>query len=231
MSTLKEKIRSIIGADKMAELKQMFTTEKVFKDVKLADGSILRYEGDMPVEGLAVSMVTEAGEVPVPDGDYQLEDGSVISVAESKIKAVMPKAEEQPAEEPMKEEVMADYPWEQCISDMEAKYDSATAEKICGAIKAGTVGMRAHVEMAAKLVDLEKAIEVSKAEGISLHEAVNAVKAEMAKQHEVSKAMFGIVEALYAEPTEEPTEPKKDAFKKADRNARIARLAEAINNK
>jgi len=31
---------------------------------------------------------------------------------------------------------LADYPWEECVADMTAKYDAETAPKICGAIKA-----------------------------------------------------------------------------------------------
>ena len=38
----------------------------------------------------------------------------------------------------IKEEIMKDYPWEQCIADQIERYgDEETAKKVCGAIKAG----------------------------------------------------------------------------------------------
>jgi hypothetical protein len=60
------------------------TTEApaAFADVTLADGTIISYEGDMPVVGASVMFTDMAGVQGVaPDGEYQLPDGTLITVA------------------------------------------------------------------------------------------------------------------------------------------------------
>lgn len=53
----------------------------VLKDAKTSDGKVLSYNGDTPQAGQDVMLDGQ----PAPDGDYQLEDGSVVSVKGSKI--------------------------------------------------------------------------------------------------------------------------------------------------
>ena len=53
-----------------------------FADVTLADGTIISFEGDMPMVGASVMFTDMAGVQGVaPDGEYQLPDGTVITVA------------------------------------------------------------------------------------------------------------------------------------------------------
>lgn len=77
--------------------------------IKAADGSLaFEYEGETPMAGSAIWVVAEDGtKVPVPAGEYPLEDGSVLTITnEGVIESVgMP---EMPAEEtPMAEEPSA----------------------------------------------------------------------------------------------------------------------------
>ena len=65
--------------------------------VKLVDGTEVKVEGDELVEGAAVMVVTEEGDVPAPDGVHELEDGTKIETAEGLIKSIEIKSEE-PAE-------------------------------------------------------------------------------------------------------------------------------------
>lgn len=75
------------------------------------DKGILSYDAEELEVGVAVSLVTEEGEeVAVEDGDYKLEDGRILRVAEGKIAEIVepePEAEEPAAEEGV-EEVVAE---------------------------------------------------------------------------------------------------------------------------
>jgi len=60
------------------------TTEApaAFADVTLSDGTVLSYEGDMPVVGAKVMHTDTAGVQGVAaDGEYQLPDGTMLTVA------------------------------------------------------------------------------------------------------------------------------------------------------
>lgn len=108
------KLKAVLGDDLFNKLKKSFdeetpektetaaATESVF--VALADGSG-KITGTI-AEGETVQFAPNEGEpTPVPDGDYTLEDGTVISCSNSQITKVTAAA---PAETPMTEnEVLA----------------------------------------------------------------------------------------------------------------------------
>lgn len=83
----------------IAILKNLFSkvTEK-FADVKLKDGSVIVVEGDAPAVGAAVQVVSDGGNIPAPDGEYELEDGVILVIASGKITEIKPI---EPKEEPM----------------------------------------------------------------------------------------------------------------------------------
>jgi hypothetical protein len=56
-------------------------------EVKTKDGKALSYEGDT-LEGAMISEVTEGGLVPLVTGDYELEDGTLVSVLDGKVTSV-----------------------------------------------------------------------------------------------------------------------------------------------
>jgi hypothetical protein len=66
-----EKIKAVLG----------FESQKAtFKNAKLSDGNIISYEGDLAV-GTIVMLVDDSGSMlPLPIGDYVLEDGTTFSV-------------------------------------------------------------------------------------------------------------------------------------------------------
>jgi hypothetical protein len=53
---------------------------KQFGTAKTTDGKELKWEGEMG-EGVAVMVVTADGEIPAPDGEHTLEDGTVLMVS------------------------------------------------------------------------------------------------------------------------------------------------------
>ena len=73
-----------------------------FASAKLADGTAINIQGDSLAVGVMVSVMTEAGEAPLPDGEYTLEDGTVFYVSGgsvSEVKAPAATAEEGMAQE------------------------------------------------------------------------------------------------------------------------------------
>jgi hypothetical protein len=82
------------------------TTEQTFIDAKLVDGTIIRYKS-LEV-GLPLMVIDEAGnELPAPDGEHELEDGTMITVESGIITEVATKSEEAPEEEMPIEQPMA----------------------------------------------------------------------------------------------------------------------------
>ena len=74
------------------------TTEQTFIDAKLMDGTIIRYES-LEV-GMPLMVIDEAGnELPAPDGEHELEDGTKVTVEAGIITEVASKEEEAPEEE------------------------------------------------------------------------------------------------------------------------------------
>lgn len=65
---------------------------------KLLDGTEVRVEGDELIEGAAVYVVTEEGDIPAPDGSHELEDGTKIETVEGLITKVEVVSEDAPAE-------------------------------------------------------------------------------------------------------------------------------------
>ena len=95
--------------EKVKEFIVKLTSQPVAEPVKLgeamtSDGKKIMFEGDVVSEGANLLMVDEAGnQVPVPNGDYTMEDGTVLSVVDSKVSKITVKEEEIPSEEPAQE--------------------------------------------------------------------------------------------------------------------------------
>jgi hypothetical protein len=75
------------------------SVKEIFVDAKLVDGTVVKVEGDSVVEGAAVKVVTEQGELPAPDGVHELEDGSKIETKDGLIVMVKAAEEEKPLED------------------------------------------------------------------------------------------------------------------------------------
>lgn len=68
--------------------------KEIFLEAKLVDGTVVKVEGEELVEGAAVKVVTEQGEVPAPDGVHELESGvKVQTVGGVVVKVEEPKLE------------------------------------------------------------------------------------------------------------------------------------------
>ena len=109
---LKERIREMFFGSEATEEVVVEKTEEAtieeveakFVDVKLDNGDVIRVEPNVE-EGATVTAISEEGAVQVEDGDYKLEDGTVISVASGVITAISA-MEEEAAEEAEVEEAV-----------------------------------------------------------------------------------------------------------------------------
>lgn len=84
-------------------LQNEIPAEVQMTDVKTKDGIILSFEGEL-VSGIEIFQVDENGKTPAITGEYILEDGQTIIVAEGKVTEV--KMPEDPIETPETEDVL-----------------------------------------------------------------------------------------------------------------------------
>ena len=88
---------------------------------KLSDGTEIKYPGELAV-GTSVIVVTPEGELPAPDGEHTLEDGTIIKTEGgniTEIMAVQTKPEDMPKEEVKQAEVA-----DEKIMALESKIDA-----------------------------------------------------------------------------------------------------------
>ena len=70
------------------ELRKFSTQKQSFADYKLADGTVVRVDGDL-VAGTAVYVVAEEGTLPAPDGEHVVEGVGTIKTEGGKIVEVI----------------------------------------------------------------------------------------------------------------------------------------------
>jgi len=99
-----EQIKSLLFSDEVVSTPEEVVTE--FAEGVLADGTIVKFD-KLEVGGL-ISVVTEEGEIPAPVGEHELEDGTIVIVAEPGVIAEVKMVEEEVAEVEVVEELSAD---------------------------------------------------------------------------------------------------------------------------
>lgn len=88
------------------EIKMRFSSEPAkFGELTLVDGTVIKYEGDAPMEGAPLIVVTPEGEVPAPDGVHETDSGLLISTQDGVIVSI----EEKEMEAPIEEEAAAEF--------------------------------------------------------------------------------------------------------------------------
>lgn len=188
-----------------AKIKELLFGEQQFEQAKLADGTVVVWEGELGT-GTALFVIDEAGtQQAAPDGEHTLEDGTIVTTAGGLVVTVTPKEQEE-------EEV-----------EIEAAKEEKKDEM------AGEMEMMLE-KLAEKVAALETKIEeMGKKEAMSSEEVdakVSEVKNELENKFAAIKET---VEAIAAEPAAEEVQPVKGAFKKAPKN-KIEELAKTIQN-
>jgi hypothetical protein len=70
------------------ELRKFTTQKQAFADYKLADGTVIRVDGDL-VAGAPVYVLTEDETLPAPDGEHTVEGVGVVKTEGGKITEVV----------------------------------------------------------------------------------------------------------------------------------------------
>jgi Asp-tRNA(Asn)/Glu-tRNA(Gln) amidotransferase C subunit len=80
------------------ELRKFTTQKQAFADYKLADGTVIRVDGDL-VAGTPVYVITEDETLPAPDGEHTVEGVGVVKTEGGKITEIVVAEAPAPAEE------------------------------------------------------------------------------------------------------------------------------------
>ena len=79
--TIFNKIKQLLSGSDEAKEEEVVVTEEaievVFGEATLSDGTPIKWEGTLEV-GTAIVVVTEEGDIPAPDGEHELADGTAI---------------------------------------------------------------------------------------------------------------------------------------------------------
>lgn len=74
-------------------LKMEFTKVEKFNEAKLADGTVVMWDGELS-EGTAIMVVAEDGnQMPAPDAAHELEDGTIVTTVGGLVTSIEPKKE------------------------------------------------------------------------------------------------------------------------------------------
>ena len=156
--TLKERISDIF--DKYSvELSVEENAEVKFAVATLDSGQEIQTDAEAFAVGVAVFVVNDEGEqIPLPDGEYTLQDGSMLVVAEGAVTEVKEAEAEEPAVEAEedKEEEMSEEP-----KEVEASSEVLTREEVAGMIAEAIEATKAEFssqieERDAKITELSK---------------------------------------------------------------------------
>jgi len=212
---LKEGIEKLKGLIEKFNVEPIVSTEQSFTEAKLMDGvTIIQYDAEELAQGVPVNVVTDEGILPMPDGEYVMEDGSKLVVMGGLV-AEYEKAEEVPAGETNAPAAVAE-PTTPATGEMEVK----TAPKRV---------IKSQVEEHIFSLELE-GFEPIKVDFSSMFKSlVDENKA----LKDINKEMFGIVKAISNEPSVAPTEKVNKPFSVKDQRASfkadILRIEKELN--
>jgi len=100
-------------------LKMEFTKVEKFNEAKLADGTVVMWDGEL-AEGTAIMVVSEDGnQMPAPDAKHELEDGTIVTTVGGLVTAIEPKKEVEVEVEMAEDNTMAKH--EERMKAMEDK--------------------------------------------------------------------------------------------------------------
>lgn len=193
------------------ELRKFTTQKQAFADYKLADGTVIRVDGDL-VAGTPVYVITEDETLPAPDGEHQVEGVGVVKTEGGKITEVV--VAEAPAAEVAAQEV-----------EIEVSPEGEAPE----APAAAGVGLTPEAVQEIVAKHLAAIVEEMKA---AMEVEMGKMKEKMASFASQMETMTDIVEKVAELPSEAP-KPTASAIveqRKAATQQNFNNLAQAIQN-
>lgn len=169
------------------KIKTLLFGEQKMSNAKLADGTIIEWEGDLS-EGTALNVVAEDGNVtPAPDGVHELEDGTKITIVGGLVTAIEGAS--------VKEEVEVE-------GEMASEFEKMFAT---------------HLEAFNSLLEKFNAIESKVNEyELKFSEISNNINDITKNNTEKFNAIVEIVDAISEQPAGEPEPVKNQLFKKKE---------------
>jgi len=143
------------------ELSVEENAEVKFAVATLDSGQEIQTDAEAFAVGVAVFVVNDEGEqIPLPDGEYTLQDGSMLVVAEGAV-SEMKEAEAEVEAEEEKEEEMSEEPKAEEVEAVEASSEVLTREDVAGMIAEAIEATKAEFssqieERDAKITELSK---------------------------------------------------------------------------
>ncbi len=181
--TLKERISDIFEkySVELAVEEKEETQEVAFATAVLDSGQEIQTDADAFAVGVSAFVVNDEGErIPLPDGDYKLQDGSLLVVAEGAVAEVKEAEAEVEAEEEKEEEMKAE------TEEVEASSEVLTREAVEGmiaeAIEATKKEFSSQIEVRdAKITELSKQAtpSISRAPKMEIPTPVNLTELSM----------------------------------------------------
>tara|TARA_B100000424_G_scaffold267479_1_gene260475 strand:+ start:742 stop:1464 length:723 start_codon:yes stop_codon:yes gene_type:complete len=210
---LKDQIREALGLSKEIKLEAQ---------AKLADGTIVVSDTDF-VAGANIMILAEDGTtMPLPVGDYELEDGTIISVAEEGVISEVSEGEEEEVDagkekdEYEEEEAPAEDEAEEAVTEVVEEVVSAT-EEIAEAINEATPD-EVTPEIAQQAAEIAVAVVEEKAEEVALSKEMRTVLSIIRKELDAIKKPTKVKSVkknfTKAKPAAKPVQSKKFSSKK-----------------
>lgn len=155
----KDKILKAIGSDSWDKIKKLAFGDKPageFTEATLADGTTISYEGEL-AEGTPVMVISEEGEVPIPDGEYEMEDGATFTTKKGVVETFTPAEEAPEGEEGKAPKNPADL--KQKIEAMrrhhsQNKKELAAIKRQFGAVQADNKALKASLSKISKVLEI-----------------------------------------------------------------------------
>lgn len=147
--TLKERVAEMVHklAVQLSEEQKADQAEAKLASAMLDNGQEIQTSAEAFAEGVDVFVVNDQGEqIPLPDGDYTLDDGTTFTVAEGVVSAMAAAVEQKEEEELSSEEPAAEQVAEQAAEPAveQALSREEVSQMIADAVEAATTQLSAH---------------------------------------------------------------------------------------
>lgn len=183
--------KSILGEEAYNKMKVYFSAK--FKDEKLKDGTDIKIMGESLQPNTPVVVVTDNGEAPIKDGEYELADGTKIVCKGGAIQEI--KQPEAPAD---------DKPAQNDYSAKFAELDKKIADL--------SAQLSAFSQVTEKLGALENAFNEFKSGFDQTSKTATDNTDKLAQLKELVGNLFSAVEKIAAAPAAQPAVVQRDTF-------------------
>lgn len=221
----------------LSKLKEIFSDEEkpnevVMSEAKLADGiTIVKWDGEL-AEGTAVSVVSEEGEIPAPDGDHELQDGRKITIEGGKVTKIETAPEQKEDEE---KEGEVEINMEQAFKMFKENFAVGSAEERIAMLETLVKVLFKdrfdwQIREQETKADMDAAMSLYKSKFEEAEATAKQLSDKLSEQKAAFKMMFEVVEKLADQPSGEGNKPNTFNINLTEqKKEEFNRLEEVIN--